>query len=257
MCWLVLAGCGRLGFGGAADASRDSAQDAKPDIAAACLVGHDEDGDGIADTCDNCPHIANADQADADGDGVGDVCDPNPASPRESIAFFDSFTTRRPEWTFTFASPTFVNDQLVTNAAGTETDMVIAIAATNDVFAFAGHIGTAGPNVAVKFHVLAATPDLYCELYQPGNAFKLTYTPDGVTYSTVSTLGLLLAPMQNSSYQLTLQYAPPTIDCKTTFPANPMDVSAPIPGGFVPAQIQIQLLDAMHQLDWFVQIHTS
>jgi hypothetical protein len=36
----------------------------------------DADGDGIADDFDNCPSVANADQADVDGDGVGDVCEP-------------------------------------------------------------------------------------------------------------------------------------------------------------------------------------
>mgnify|MGYP002623072879 FL=1 len=35
----------------------------------------DGDGDGTTDACDNCPVIANADQADGDADGVGDACD--------------------------------------------------------------------------------------------------------------------------------------------------------------------------------------
>ena len=35
----------------------------------------DEDGDGVLDVEDNCPGQANADQADADGDGVGDACE--------------------------------------------------------------------------------------------------------------------------------------------------------------------------------------
>ena len=36
---------------------------------------NDDDNDGVADTADNCPLVANADQADTDGDGVGDACD--------------------------------------------------------------------------------------------------------------------------------------------------------------------------------------
>ncbi len=37
----------------------------------------DADGDGIPDAEDNCPLVANPDQADADADGLGDVCDPD------------------------------------------------------------------------------------------------------------------------------------------------------------------------------------
>jgi len=35
----------------------------------------DSDQDGLIDVCDNCPTVANADQADNDQDGIGDVCD--------------------------------------------------------------------------------------------------------------------------------------------------------------------------------------
>jgi len=35
----------------------------------------DRDGDGVADSADNCPLVSNASQTDTDGDGMGDVCD--------------------------------------------------------------------------------------------------------------------------------------------------------------------------------------
>jgi len=35
----------------------------------------DADGDGVPDSSDNCPGVANPSQADCDGDGIGDACD--------------------------------------------------------------------------------------------------------------------------------------------------------------------------------------
>ena len=40
--------------------------------------GADTDGDHVADLLDNCPPVANPDQADSNADGIGNACDPAP-----------------------------------------------------------------------------------------------------------------------------------------------------------------------------------
>jgi hypothetical protein len=67
---------------------------------------HDEDDDGIADGCDNCPGIANPEQREVDGDELGDICDPNNTSGDQLLLFesfesFDRWVPRSGGWSNT------------------------------------------------------------------------------------------------------------------------------------------------------------
>jgi hypothetical protein len=56
------------------------------DVAIRARVTADFDADGIIDEDDNCPSLANANQADEDADGKGDVCDNCPMHPNGPAA---------------------------------------------------------------------------------------------------------------------------------------------------------------------------
>ena len=59
----------------------------------------DDDEDGVADSDDNCPFVANADQHDLDADGHGDACDAD--ADGDGHASEDAFPLDPSEWTDT------------------------------------------------------------------------------------------------------------------------------------------------------------
>jgi hypothetical protein len=109
-------------------------RDAGPTCWGGTPTTHDEDGDGIVDECDNCPSIANANQADtrevnagAIADGVGDACDPRPTAGGDSLFLFDglNFTTFPPQWTNVGVGSWTASGTTVT-ATGTATGQELA-----------------------------------------------------------------------------------------------------------------------------------
>jgi hypothetical protein len=82
-------------------------QDSGPTCWGGTPSTNDEDNDGVVDECDNCPSIANANQADVGevnnggtADGVGDACDPRPNLGGDGLYLFDglNFTSLPSTW---------------------------------------------------------------------------------------------------------------------------------------------------------------
>lgn len=90
LAWLsvvVVVACGRENF-----------DDARRDTGGSSMPTGDQDGDGIDNTVDNCPHMFNATQPDADADGVGDACDPRPGTGGDKLYAIGLFTSSFGDW---------------------------------------------------------------------------------------------------------------------------------------------------------------
>jgi hypothetical protein len=184
LCLAVVAGCGRIGFGALSDAT---AGDSRIDHPA--LVGHDEDGDGIPDTIDVCPHIADPAQLDSDGDGVGDACDPQPTNPVQSWLLFTpmmpndmTFGEGPPEWTSEADDWLHVDD-------GTTTTLVTSYSLANvDLwvgFDVRAVNAAAGQQVAIVIRGTGNEPYYYGEVFADSTGSRVNVSfYDGTSFST-------------------------------------------------------------------------
>jgi len=250
---LCLIACGRVSF--------DLASDANALTPDACANGH-EDADGIDDGCDLCPHVNDPAQANADGDGVGDACDPNPATPGETIAFFDPFSTARSEWAFSMP-PTFANDQLVFDARpqsfyGYRIDVV----PMTDLYMLSGRVGAGDPTGSRQLTITlydSGNEIYYCQLLDNnagGEYFALTYTYDAMTYTDI-TPAAFSTRLENGPVFLRVQNTPTSVSCATNWPATAMMLSGAQPTDIIPSEMYFRVDGVQIFYDYFIQIHTQ
>jgi hypothetical protein len=169
--------------------------DATGDVSADVLLGHDEDGDGITDSADFCPHIADTMNDDSDGDGVGDVCDIEPTMARQTWELFAPMTGSLPlavgpagGWTMN------VDDWHYSD--GSSEAQLIRDGGIGGVDAWVGFdveaVGTGGVQAAIITNGMSV-PYWYGEVFDDGtNGARISIAEfDGNTYSarTQRTLG--------------------------------------------------------------------
>lgn len=232
---LLAAACGRLDFGARAiDAAGETAGDAAGDAA----PPHDEDGDGIPDSIDVCPYLADPDQLDSDGDGVGDACDPAPNDPSQHLALFASLQPSdqpfAPAGTGTWMQDTDSIDfdgnqdgELHYQLTGSNATIAIGV----DVIAQTN--GSAAQHQLAVGLEAAVPPFYFGELdEQPGVDMADIAEYDGTTYSQPAT-----KPLANGVHTgavterltISVQGTTPFAELDGGWPGEPYDVVAQTP----------------------------
>jgi hypothetical protein len=252
---VVLAtGCGRLAF----DPTEDGGGG---DDASVCVpMGHDEDRDTVDDACDVCPHLADPGQQDVDGDRVGDACDPEPSIARQRIAYFDPFTSARPEWSTSGAAPTYDGEDLHFDTVPVGVLVSLDRVPGTDIIRFGARMGDGG--MSSRQLTVGAYQDMshyyYCELYDGGVMTKLgfTYTLDGINFVSVNET-TVPGPLDNGTVFVSLDQRTAQRRCETSWPPLTQPVDGADPGGIVGTRFAMVVQGLVIDLEYFVVIRTD
>lgn len=187
--------------------------------------GDDLDDDGILNGADNCPEIANPDQADGDKDGKGDACDvcPDASNPGQAIcvappADFTVQELRDPSVaTHPAAGGTVrarVKDLYVTGIRTTGTDRGFSVQLDNGNLPFSGLYVTTGntnPTVSIgnKVDVEGDYDELFTVTTLKNPVIKVTgvgttvpFAPIVVTTADIMNGGTTAEPYENMLVEL-------------------------------------------------------
>jgi hypothetical protein len=114
--------------------------------------GHDEDGDGVPDECDNCPNVVNPGQESVAGRAVGTACAPGASFiPTPTRLLFDPFRSLSSWKSYGAGSGAF--------AVGPDADSVVAGSATGEELPFLVASSGAGGSAVVATTTLKVTEE--------------------------------------------------------------------------------------------------
>jgi hypothetical protein len=262
---VVLVGaCGRWGFDPLANGGDDDGgDDAGPTADAFVCVGgaqHDEDADGIRDSCDVCPYVPDPTQPDTDGDRVGDNCDPEITIARQTIVRFEGFASLPAPWIN--QGGVVQGDQILLDArGGTSKQIDLNLVPADDLIIVGLTTGAADAgthHVSLGFFD-GGTGNVYCEMIDSGTATKtqLSWTFDGSAFSNAGAMTWPGYRLAAGSGTFATRITPSTVYCSSNW-NNMGGVGG---NGARPAITAMQLFiyseNLVTNVQWMIQIRTN
>jgi hypothetical protein len=157
-----------------------------PTVANANQRNHD--GDAKGDACDGCPHLASATDPDGDLDGVGDACDPRPSTSGDARVLFEGFydASSIAGWTASGNGTWSVGSGVLTQSSATTSGITNALAVPTNVTRAAVTAGARvialgngnnfeAPHVSVASGV-GQNQSYWCSVVDEGNNDKIYAT---------------------------------------------------------------------------------
>jgi hypothetical protein len=225
-----------LDLDGIANATDNCPAIANPDQA-------NEDGDKFGDACDPCPIDANDNPADSDGDGIGDACDPHPNNAGDKLVLFEGFHAGIPAgWTVVGTAAAGTDEITLTTVADNHTAVVAPGGPLGNATVTASlivdmQVGAFDSAATVTIPYDASSDEgIFCEVYAP-----MASSPDGRYIS------LWDAPAQNErgmaqlawttgvAYRVSLARSNSKYTCSVTPPGGSAHTASGASGSSVPA----------------------